>query len=63
MKIFEKICDILIISAFIYTGFVVINDKSLAVLLAFLGAYLIIGFGKDIYREIKRRRREKKNEK
>jgi hypothetical protein len=65
MRIFEKICDTLIIGTFIYTGFVVINNKALAVLLMFLGIYLILGFMRDIYREIKesKNKRRSKNEK
>jgi hypothetical protein len=65
MRIFEKICDTLIIGTFIYTGFVVINNKALAVLLMFLGVYLILGFMRDIYREIKesKNKRRSKNEK
>lgn len=64
MRIFEKICDTLIIGTFVYTGFVVINNKALAVLLMFLGVYLILGFMRDIYREIKlRNKRRSKNEK
>lgn len=65
MRIFEKICDILIISAFVYTGFVIINNKALAVLLMFLGVYLIVGFIRDIYRETKKliNKRRSKNEK